>query len=131
MLEHHRVSPGVPCLLLDERLDRLLELLVVNERPRLVDHLHEPPLPRWQKQVQHVDHVSGERIVGNPVLGGVGPVEARSTGLGRMSLLRSVYFRILDRCADTRGGLGGRHPHHLVYVGVQVSLRRGWRLGSA
>ena len=86
VLEDNGVGPGVPALLLDEGLDPLLQLLVVDQGSGLVDDVDEPPFTCRQQQMQHVDHVRGERIVRHPVPLGAGPVEAHHAAHDRVSL---------------------------------------------
>src|SRR5271166_1310048 len=87
MVEHYLVGPGMPGLLLDERLDRRLQIWVIDQRGGLEDRFNEMAFALGQQQMQHVHHVRRERVVGHPMQRGVRPVEAHHPSIRRVSIV--------------------------------------------
>lgn len=75
MVQHIRVLHAGRRLLPHEALDLLEEFGVPDQRQPLLEDLHEPPLPRRQRQMQHIDDVGGGGLAGDPVQRGLLPAE--------------------------------------------------------
>jgi len=54
-------------LLADEALDVKPQLIVLDQRQRLLEHVDEELLAGGQQQVQDVEDVGGERLAGHVV----------------------------------------------------------------
>lgn len=119
VVEHLLVGLGVDGLLADEAEHLLAQLLVGDQRQRLLEHLDEPALALGQQQVQHVDGVGGHRLVRDPVQRQLGPVEADVPGFEDEVLVdrgRGGFAQDGGRggaddwggcCGDGSGGTGG------------------------
>src|SRR4051794_36666091 len=86
------MGPGMPRLLLNERLDGRLQLRVVDERRGLKDGFDEVTLTFRQQQVQNIDHVRNERVAGHPVHRQVRPVETNLAPKCRMSVVLPFHL---------------------------------------
>lgn len=78
--QHVVVGGCVHGLLPDEADDVRAQLLVLDVRQHLLVDVDEPALARGEQQVQHVDHVTGEGVLRQPVQRGVLPAEGHVPG---------------------------------------------------
>ena len=74
-------------LLADESLHVQPQLIVLDQRQRLLEHLDEELFARRQQQVQHVEDVGGHGFVGHIVKRQPGPIELDITRLQDEMLL--------------------------------------------
>ena len=74
-------------LLPDEALHIEPQLVVSDQRQRLLEHLDEELFARGQQQVQDVQDVSCVRLIGHVVKRQLGPVELDVTRLEEQSLV--------------------------------------------
>ena len=84
---HAGVRLGVHRLLADETLHVEAQLIVFDQRKRLLEQVDEKLLAGRQQQMQHVEHVRGERLVGHVVKRQLRPVEGDVARLEDQSLV--------------------------------------------
>ena len=108
-------------LLADESLHVEPQLVVLDQRQRLLEYLDEELLARGQQQVQHIEDVRGERLVGHVVERQLRPVEVDVARLEDESLV--VERRVMrTRCLVIDGE--HREPFRRISLYDTVSVSR-------
>ncbi len=92
-------------LLADEPLHIQPQLIILDQWQRLLEDLDEEFLAGGQQQVQHVEHMGGQRLVGNVMKRQVRPVELDIASLENETLVvgGTRFSRVRPHCAVIDG----------------------------